>query len=240
MTGLDLINRSLRLLGVLASGESASSSEATDGLNSLNDLIDSWSNENLLIPNKLREVFPIVVNQQSYTWGTGGNFNSARPQKIENAIIQLNTQTPALEIPLKILTKDQYAGIILKGIISTFPLYIYYDNAFPLGSVNVWPIGNQAGNNLVFYSWKPLTDVASLTTVISLPPGYARALRYNLAIELAPEYGKTVSPEVISIAEVSRANIKRMNMNVDPKLLRVDDEIMSKPAVWNWLTGEPT
>lgn len=237
MTGLDLISAALRLIGVLASGESPSASEATDGLSSLNDMIDSWSNENLLIPSKVREVFPLVVGQQTYTWGTGGNFNSPRPQKIEQALIQIVAYTPPLELPMKILNQEQFAGILLKTLTSTYPMYIYCDNAYPLANVNVWPVPGQ-GDNLVFYSWKPLTEIATLTTQISLPPGYQRALRYALAVELAPEYGRAVSPAVSETADVAVASIKRMNWQ--PNYLRVDNALIPLPSVWNWMTGEPT
>lgn len=237
MTGQDLLTSSLRILGVLASGESPSANEANDGLVSLNSLIDSWSNESLLITSRVREVFPLVPSQQTYTMGVGGNFNTSRPQAIENALIQLTSNNPVIEIPMGILNKDQYAGVTLKTLLSTYPLYIYCDENYPLANISVYPVP-QTNNNLVLYSWKPLTNVASLTTALSLPPGYERALRYNLAIDLAAEYGRQVPEVAAAIATEAKAAIKRMN--IGPQYLQVDDALMAKPSVWNWMTGEPT
>lgn len=237
-TALTLISSSLRLVGVLASGETASAAEANDALAALNDLIDSWSTQNGLIPNKVREVFPLVVGQQTYQMGTGAaDFNTTRPIKIENALIQLTGNSPVLEIPMRNLTKDQYAGIILKTITSTFPLHMYADGAYPLDNINVYPVPS-AACSIVLYSWKPLTELAALTSSLSLPPGYQRALRYALAIELAPEFGKQVPEAVIAIAEQAIADIKRINFQ--PSYLRVDGALQAKPAVWDWRTGEPT
>lgn len=236
-TSRDLINSSLRLLGVLASGEAAGAAEATDGLASLNDLIDSWSTESLLIPNKVREVFPLISGQQTYTMGTGGNFDTSRPMKIENALVQIPGGSPVTEIPVKILTKDEYVRIVQKTATSSFPQYLYPDNANPLTSLSFWLVPNQS-LNVVLYSWKPLAQLANLSTALSLPPGYSRALRYNLAVELAPEYGRTVAQEVAAIASESKAAIKRMNHV--PQYLQVDDALRARPATWNWMTGEPS
>jgi len=222
LTAAALIAASLRTIGVLASGENPSANEQTDALTALNDLIDSWSTEQLLIPNKLREVFPLVTN---------------RAQRIENCLIQLAGNTPVLEIPMKILNKDEYASIIIKPLASTFPLYMYAEQAYPLDNLNFWPVPNTGVNNVVLYSWKPLAELALITTVLSLPPGYERALKFALAVELAPEFGKALSDNVAALAIESKAAIKRMNYR--PNYLMVDKEIRAKPAVWNWLTGEP-
>ncbi|MES2355609.1 MAG: hypothetical protein V4568_14665 [Pseudomonadota bacterium] len=234
MTGLDLLSGSLRLIGVLAANETPSSTEANNALESLNLMIDSWSNERLLINSIVREVFALVGGQQTYTFGTGGNFNSSRPMLIETALLQIPSTTPVVEIPVGILNKDQYAAETIKTLAATYPRCLYNDDNYPLANINVWPVPS-AVCSLVFYSVKPLTTIAALTTTISVPLGYQRALKYNLALELAPEYGKTVSPEVIGIAVSSKADIKRMNSK--PSYLRVDDALQAKPAGWNWYTG---
>jgi hypothetical protein len=52
------------------------------------------------------------------------------------------------------------------------------------------------------------------------PPGYLRAFRYNLACEMAPEFGVEPSSQVRRLAMASKRNIKRIN---NP------DDIMSIP-----------
>lgn len=234
MTALDLLSSSLRLIGVLGEGEIPSSNVSTDALLTLNDMIDSWSTQQLLIPNQIREVFPVVSGQQTYTMGTGGNFNTSRPMQIVRALIQLAGVTPVIELPMEILTMEQYAGVIQKGTQSTFPLALYSDNANPMTNISVWPVPTDSTNNLVFYSWKPLTNIAALTTQIILPPGYRRALRYNLSLDLAPEYGKTLSEANIGIASSSLADIKRMNHR--SRYLQVDSAIRASGGTYNWRT----
>lgn len=221
----------MRLIGAIATGESPSAAEGKDGLTALNQLLDSWSNESLLIITKQREEFPLVVGQKIYTWGVGGDFNSERPQEIENALIQPPNNNPVLEIPMEILNKDQYAVTALKNLESSFPLSIYNDGDFPRSNISVWPVPS-AACVIAFYSWKPLGQLQSLSTEIEFPPGYLRALRYNLAVDLAPEFGRPLPPEVAEIATQSKAAIKRMNSN--PLYMQVDSAITSSPAVYDW------
>jgi hypothetical protein len=62
-----------------------------------------------------------------------------------------------------------------------------------------------------FISVEKLTQPALLSTEMSFPPGYLRAFRYNLACELAPEFGVEPSPTVSRIAMYSKRNLKRIN-----------------------------
>lgn len=236
-TARDLLSSSLRLIGVLASGESAGASEATDGLSTLNDLIDSWSTEQLLIPNKVRETFSLSAGTQSYTMGSGGTFNTSRPMKIEDALIQIPGASPATEIPIRILNKDEYTQIIQKTSQSTIPSCVFPDYAYPLATLYFWSVPDQVVT-AVLNSWKPLSQLANLSTSLSLPPGYLRALRFSLAIDLAPEYGRPVSAEVAGIAAESKSAIKRMNSL--PLYLQVDEALRAKPAAWDWRTGGST
>ena len=76
-------------------------------------------------------------------------------------------------------------------------------------------------NHLGFVSVRPLTNPAALDTVLAFPPGYLRAFRYNLACELAAEFGVEPSPQVQRIAMYSKRNLKRIN---NP------DDLMAMPA----------
>lgn len=231
----DLIRGSMRLIGAVATGEAISADEASDGLLVLNDMIDSWSNESLIVFNRVRESFALTPSQSSYTIGPGGNFNTSRPQQYEGAAIEIPNGTNTFEIPMEILNLDQWEMITVKNTQSSIPRKMYAPGDFPLDTVNLWPVPNSA-YNLILYGWKPLTLFATINDTVSLPPGYSRALRFNLALEIAPEYGKQPDQAVITLAMDAKANIKRMN--VTPNLLATDTAISSKSSTFNWLTGE--
>lgn len=73
---LDIINGALRAIGALASGEVAESDMAQDALDMLNDMIDQWSNQHLMIAYQTEIVFPLVDNVTQYTIGLGGSVNA--------------------------------------------------------------------------------------------------------------------------------------------------------------------
>src|SRR5438477_10734207 len=109
MTGLDLLMRAMRTLGKLESGEVPSSDEAADGLVSLNDLLDSWNAERLMVFTITIAEFPLVPGQQVYTYGTGGNFNAARPARIDRAsIVSLTNPAQPLELQIDYFTDQEW------------------------------------------------------------------------------------------------------------------------------------
>lgn len=220
MTVRELIEGAMKLIGAIAAGETASASEAADGLVSANLLLDSWSNENLVMHTKVREEVAMVAGTATYTMGTAGTFSATRALKIEHAGIERADGSSTLETPLRILNQKEWADIYDKELSSEVPQAIFADGAYPVETITVWPEPT-AAHKLVLYSWKALTQFASVNTTISLPPGYLRALRYNLALEIAPEYGKDPSALVMAAASESKENIKRMNAK--PHYLAADE-----------------
>lgn len=240
MTVRELIKSSLRLIGVIAAGENPSADEASDALQTLNDLLDTWYIEKLLVFEKIREVFTLTPGQGSYTIGPIAveplvNFNTSRPVQILNASI-LTTTNPKAELPIEIATDDEWAKVSIKDLQSTIPKVLYQLGNAPIDTLYLYPVPSEA-RELVIYSMKQLTSYTSLNDVVQLPPGYVRAVKYNLALELASEYGKTASPFVELTASKSISKIKRLNS--DSYKMKSDAfGISSGGRVFNWMTGE--
>lgn len=218
MTGLDLVSASLRKIGALASGEDPDSSSSNDALAELNRMIDTWSTQGLLIYSKVRETFTLSGGTSTYSMGTGATLNTTRPMRIVDAAISIS----GLEYPMRIITVDEYARIRLKSI-QGIPGYLYPEGTYPNETLNLYPVPT-TDYTLVTYSWKPLASVSALTTVLSFPPGYEDALIYNLALRLAPEYGKPLDQAIIALAESTLGSIKRMNSK--PQFLYADNALV--------------
>ena len=77
----------------------------------------------------------------------------------------------------------------------------------------------------------------NLDTPIDFPPGYERFFRYNLAVELAPEFGKTPSDLVLANARQSKLEIESLNST--PVYTRGDGGMSrsGRNRFFNWITG---
>lgn len=234
MTPREIVKTSLRVLGALASGETPSAEEATDGLAALNRMIDAWSLEGLMIPAKTEETFTLSPGKQSYTMGPGGDFDTLRPQRIENAILRDDTASPPYDTGIDLVTRDEWVRISVKGTASDIPcrMWVSYEN--PLAKLSLYPKPS-AARKLVLFSWKPIARFADLEASFEMPPGYEEAAIYGLAVRLAPEYGIPLREEIAVIASDRRAAIKRMNYA--PDLLRVDDALVTRRS-FDIHTGE--
>jgi len=203
-----IIDRALRLIGAIASGESPTTAESNDGLVALNAMISSWQTEKLNVYAFVDTAFTLVNADSSYTVGPAGNFAiTPRPSKIENCYVRAND----IDYQVEMIDKDKWLSIPDKTSDSDIPIYAYYEPTLTTGTLQLWPVPNTA-YSLHIVTWTSLVELAALATTITLPQGYERALAYNLAIEVAPEYEKEASQSVMMIAAESKAAIKRANI----------------------------
>jgi hypothetical protein len=211
-TAGDQINRALRLLGILAEGETASAATSQDALTAMNQMIDSWNTERLSVFCTQDQVFNWPVGQIKRTLGPTGDFVGNRPIQLDDATY---FRAPSgVSYGIKIINQDQYNGIAVKTSTSTFPQVIFVNNTFPNVEMYIYPKPTQL-LEWHFISVQELTQPATLATELFFPPGYMRAFAYNLAMEIAPEFGVEPSPQVQRIAMTSKRNLKRINNPYD-------------------------
>lgn len=207
-TAQDVIEGAMRLLNVLSPDTTATADELADGLSALNEMLDSWSLEPLAIYKVTEDSFTTVAGTNPHTWGTTGSptWTSARP----NEILQATVTVGGVERPMDQIGYDDYAALRLKTLQTTVTQYFYNDKSYPKTNIYLWPVPSSA-LTVKFWSRKPLDQYALLSDTVSLPPGYLRALRFNLAVELAPEYQVAPGDDILAIAQRSLNNIKREN-----------------------------
>ena len=214
-TALDVIKRALRLNGTYSIGEEPSSDEAADCLAALNDMIGSMSNEGLLIYAPTLDTITLSAGVGSYTVGPSGSTVTTRPVEVLDSSYIVYGD---VSYPLEILAIQNYNDIALKTSAGSVPNCLYVYSAMPDITVTAYPTPG-ASMTLKLWSNKLIQSFASLTDVVTLPPGYERMLAYNLAVDIAPEYEVDIKPAVMQVADSSRRTIKRTNTK--PPLLNL-------------------
>jgi hypothetical protein len=217
-TAGDQINRALRLIGVLAEGETTSASVMQDSLMALNQMIDSWNTERLSVFSTQDQIFTWPAGLITRTLGPSGNFIGLRPVLLDDATYYRDPGTN-VSFGIKFINQQQYNGIAVKTVTSTYPQVIFVNMTFPDVTMTIYPRPTR-DLEWHFISVQELDNPATLATNLFFPPGYLRAFTYNLAMEIAPEFGVEPSPQVQRIAMTSKRNLKRIN---NP------DDVMSMP-----------
>ena len=233
VTAGDHINAVLRLLGILAEGEIPSSQMSNDALATLNQMLDSWSTERLMIYNTQDQV--ITWNPYTYvqTLGPTGSIIGERPIAIDDASYFRDPST-GISYGIKLINQQQYDGIAVKTVTSSYPQVMWVNMEYPDIRMVIYPVPTKV---LEFHiiSVQPLAQAASLDTELAFPPGYLRAFKYNLACEIAPEYGMEPSPTVQRIAVTSKRDLKRQNNPED--LMSLPYSIVATRQRYNIFAG---
>ena len=220
----ELIKSSLRLVGAIASGETPTAEEANDSLMVLNDLLENWSTESLSVWGSSNQTFNLVAGQTQYTIGPGGNFNTIRPLAIDAAYCSFS----GVDFPVEIIDQQAYNQISIKTMQQPIVEQLLYVNEFPLGVITLWPVPRQVVP-LTLTQRRLLTFPVALADALVGPPGFVKAIRYCLAVELAPEFGMEASPTVATIAVDAKGDFKRAN--IDNNATARYDDALTTPQV---------
>ena len=205
----DQIVGAMRLLGVLAEGETPSAETANDALFALRQMIDSWDTERLSVFSTQDQVFSWPSGERTRTLGPTGDFVGLRPVLLDDATYFRDPQTN-VSYGIKFINQQQYDGIAVKTVTSTYPQVIFTNMTYPDIEMVIYPVPLRL-LEWHFISVEKLSQPALLATQLTFPPGYLRAFRYNLACEMAPEFGVEPSAQVQRIAMYSKRNLKRIN-----------------------------
>lgn len=225
-TAGSIIERSLRLLGQIESGEVPTTDEYADALEALNAMLDSWNNEKLLCFAYQTETLTLANGDDTYTVGTSGDLNTTRPVEVLSAYAVVNN----ISYPITIISEEDYARIPDKTTTADFPDRMLWRPtvASSLATAVFYPVpGGTVTVKLV--TRIQVAAFASTATTVTLPPGWERALTHNLAVEIAPEYETTPAPSVLKGASEALSGIKKANLLYRPKTVRTEVGEMFSP-----------
>jgi hypothetical protein len=242
ITPRTLTQFALRSLGVVRSGQTPSVDTTSDAYTVLNQMIDEWLNEGLMLYADTRTEYALTIGQASYSIGSGGNFNVPRPdQSIKAAGVVISANGTPIETPLRILSTSEYQSISYKSI-AGIPSALYDDGAMSQRNLTVYPVPAQACS-LALYLPVGLSAFTSLDASYAMPAGYALALWTNLAVLVAPmmELHQKIDGKKFALVQQqaieSKARIKAANTEVG--VMSVDAALLSgnRNSGFDWRRG---
>jgi hypothetical protein len=237
----------MRLCGQLWTPGSGPSPEAqSEVVGFLNQMLDSWNTMRNRIFALSDLIFNLTSNQYIYTIGPGGNFNGPRPQRIQAMDLIYETMPQLLRLPIEMIDVDEWSRIRVPNLPEAVPFKCYYDSGYSqsnptgLGTLYFWP-GPMQGFQIEMWIWDTLPATLIWTDTLFLPPGYARAVTYNLAMEILPLYPKRLTPEreqaVARIAKEARDWVD--SLNAPSPIVEMPSELMGNRSRsgFNWLAS---
>lgn len=215
-TARDIVKGALRKLHKLGTGQSLDTDEANDALAVLNMMLGSFSVDDAIVWEETKETFTISASQDSYTIGSGGDFNTTRPLSVKAVFVSVGDS----DYSLAQMDEKQYAAITQKGVTS-IPDQYYYDAGYPLGRFYFYTKADGI-DSVTIYSRKAITQFTDLDTAFAMPDEYRAMLEYNLAVWLSPEYEMEASPTVKRIARQTYDAVASQNTKNENNLAHLD------------------
>lgn len=176
------------------------------------------------------------VNQSQTVTSASMTTYAVRPLRINSAFVRVVTSiTGTLDYPVAPITSEEYELIGIKTLPGPWPRAVYYQPSLPMGVLNYWP--NPSSGEMHLFCDMQFSRFQSLSDIMTFPPGYIMAIRWNLAELLMPSYGRnepTISALVQKNAAMGRAFLKRTNMQPQ-QAARFDPTLVSfkkKDAGW--------
>lgn len=211
-TARNVIDDALRTIGVFAPGETPPAADTQTGLDYLQNLLAEWSDGGLVVPITVTEAVTLVVAQASYTIGESGSpgLNTVRPEHIIHAYVRRG----GVDYLVDIIGAREYNSLPDKDT-AGLPEYLFPLYAAPNMTIYLYPVPD-AADSLYITSRKTFTEPTTLTEAIlnttGLPRNYYNALKFNLALELAPEYGVTPNAFIIGRAIETLSTLKALSL----------------------------
>ena len=184
----ELIKAAFRLIGVGHRGESVPADEINDASEALNLMIKAWQADGLQLWKREEASITLSNGTSTYTLGPTGSIVMQRPLRVLEAVRRDSSNT---DVPLNKLSKNEYWGLSNKSS-QGVPVSYYYDPQLDNGDFTIWQTPNAAiaaeyTIEIVYHL--PFEDMDNPTDDFDCPVEWLEAIKFGLALRLAPEYG---------------------------------------------------
>lgn len=221
----DIFIAVMEIIGAITLNESPEPADMQKCLRHCNLMLKEWSADGLLQQSPTQYTFPLTPSKGSYTIGIGGDFNAARPEKIESAFIRDSDQ---YDQPLDLIDRRLYEAYEDKNVSFAKPDSLYYDpgvaqQANPKGAIYIYPPPDGVLLYTLFLDcWVTFTQFVNLTDQVTFTDAYHAAIVDNLAPRMWRPIGRPGQPPPDLIAQARRSKSIIEVLNTQSPVMRVD------------------
>ena len=218
----ELIKGAMTTLGVISANEQPSAEDISVCYVLYKQLVESLSTNILNMYTVSPSIWTLEPEQSEYTIGPGGDFDTARPVRIERIVFlycpkntkvglkwtsefQPTTQSTDLEQ----WSPAEFADIRTRDFKSTFIKGYLDSKGCPLRKLTFWPAPLDR-HAVEIWSYDEL-EVGTLDSEVTFPVGYVRYLKLKLAQEIAPTFGKELPQSFQASLKEAEDNVKNLN-----------------------------
>jgi hypothetical protein len=214
LTRDQIITTALRRLRVLDAGETAAAGDITTGAQVLNLMLKALALKDVTLWLTQEAELALILARGMYLLGPTGDpcltvvgaTQITRPVEVLEARIR---DTDDNDEPLEVCaTRDEFFSISDKTS-SGDATHVWYDPITTNGRFYVWPVADDATKTIVLTMRRTIEDFDASTDDFDGPPEVLDALAWNLAVNLAPEYGREVPQLVMAKAQETFRDVER-------------------------------
>jgi hypothetical protein len=198
--------------------DTPTSAQQDAAFNSLNRMIESWGAEGLCY--SVTSESQAVTTTATYTIGAtadSGDWDTpVRPLDLLSCFLR---DSDNYDHPVRVMSWRDWNDISYKAF-SGRPVAVYFIPEYPLAKVVFDSTPDTTYT--AYFEWKvPIQVFASITTTASskLPTGYLDAIVYNLAVQLAEDWGRNPNETVYVNAVKLKENLEKLiaSQRIPPK-----------------------
>jgi len=226
-----LINYSLKTIGVIATGETPTADQSTDALLALNLMFDEWGGHNITARATTEITYILNAGTYSHQIGptaTGPNaVVTSRPMSVVAANI-VYPPPQNVTLPVTIIGVTRLYQHSDRFVLIGPPEEMFYDPQMPNGVIYWYPIPDISYNIFLRVN-VALAEMSNLSTDFTLEPTYFEAIVFNLAKRLFPMFGGS-RPVPQHIEEIAKRSYDNLEVLSAPSMFITSDGIVDKTA----------
>lgn len=232
MNAREYIEWALQDIRAIGIGRAVTNEEAARALVRLNGMLGQWSIDGLVVPYRTVETLTLTGGTNPHTIGSGGTLNTGQPVSIHEAVVVVG----GIDYRLDLMGLDEYQAIRDKTV-QGIPERYHFEPGNTLGSIYFDWVPAEA-YTFRLASTKRFASFSALTTDDVLPEEYDEAIANNLAIRLAPMYGKDTSAATKQLAAIALRKIRSRTAATRVPTLNFPADLQPGGATFNIDTGD--